>query len=141
FHRTWTRPRTWLKAWSSAHGGATASVRGRGPRCGGVTWEIPRLRPHRRRWRRTVAQCARRPHSTREPREPFMTVHHPAWVAHRAVAAALTVLLHVLILAALLHVTTRALPPPPPAQWFQARPQRPPHPADPVVSLDLAPHL
>jgi len=38
-----------------------------------------------------------------------MNLHPGAWVSHRAVAAALTVLLHALFFAALLHVSTRAV--------------------------------
>jgi hypothetical protein len=73
------------------------------------------------------------------PVKPFMNVHHGAWVAHRVVAAALTVLLHVLIIAALLHVTTRALPPSPPAAWVQATAERLRDAGDRLVSVDLLP--
>jgi len=68
-----------------------------------------------------------------------MNVQRSAWVSHRAVAAALTVLLHVLIIAVLLHVTTRALPPPPPSAWVEARAERLRDAGDRLVGVDILP--
>jgi len=70
---------------------------------------------------------------------PSMNVHHGAWVSHRAVAAALTVLLHVLIIAALLHVSARVVTPPPPAAWLEARAERLRDAGDRLVSVDILP--
>jgi hypothetical protein len=70
-----------------------------------------------------------------------MNLHHGARLSHRAVAAALTVLLHVLLVAALLHVTSRAVTPPPPALWFEVSAERLRDAGDRVVSVDIRPEL
>jgi hypothetical protein len=70
-----------------------------------------------------------------------MKLRHDLRVSHRAVAAALTVLLHVLIFAALLHVTTRAVAPPPPSAWFETSAERLRDAGDRVVSVDIVSEL
>jgi hypothetical protein len=61
------------------------------------------------------------------------------WTSHRVVAAALTLLLHALVLAALLHVSTRALAPPPRSAWFEVSAERLRDAGDRIVSVDLLP--
>ena len=68
-----------------------------------------------------------------------MNPHPGAWVSHRAVAAALTLLLHVLFFAALLRVSTRAVAPPPPLAWFEVSAERLRDAGDRLVSVDLLP--
>ena len=70
-----------------------------------------------------------------------MSLHRAVWVSHRAVAAALTVLLHVLVFAALLHVTTRVMTPPPPSAWLETSAERLRDAGDGVVGVDLLPEL
>lgn len=74
------------------------------------------------------------------PFKPFMNLHHVP-VSHRAVAAALTVLLHLLVFAALLRVTTRAAEPAPPSAWFEIGAERLRDAGDRLVSVDLVPDL
>ena len=62
-----------------------------------------------------------------------------AWKSHRAVAAALTVLVHALVFAALLHVGTRVAAPPSPSAWFEVSAERLRDAGDRVVSVDLLP--
>jgi hypothetical protein len=71
--------------------------------------------------------------------KPFVNLHLGDGIPHRAVAAALTVLLHVMIVAALLHVTTPALPPTPPSAWFEVSANRLRDAGDRIVSVALLP--
>ena len=68
-----------------------------------------------------------------------MTLHPRLWASHRSAAAALTVLLHLLLFAALLHVTTRAVAPPPATAWFETRAERLRDGGDRIVSVDVLP--
>ena len=70
-----------------------------------------------------------------------MSLRPGAWVSHRAVAAALTVLLHALVFAALLHVSTRAVVPPPPSAWFEVSAERLRDAGERVVAVELVPEI
>ena len=60
-------------------------------------------------------------------------------VVPRAVAATLTVLLHLLILFALLRVTASAVKPPSPPAWHEAAVDRLHEAAEQIVSVDIGP--
>ena len=62
-------------------------------------------------------------------------------VVPRAVAATLTVLLHLLILFALLRVTASAVKPPPPPTWQQAMVDKLYEAGEQIVSVDIRPGL
>ena len=62
-------------------------------------------------------------------------------VVPRAVAATLTVLLHLLVLFALLRVTARAVKPPPVPTWQQAMVDRLYETGAQIVSVDIRPGL
>ena len=70
-----------------------------------------------------------------------MNLRHRVRVSHRAVAAVLTGLLHALIVAALLHVTTRAVAPAPASAWFEVSAERLRDAGDRLVSVDIRPEL
>lgn len=70
-----------------------------------------------------------------------MNVRHGFRLWHRAVAAALTVLAHALVFAALLYGTTRAVVPPPPSAAFAVSAERLRDAGDRLVSVDIRPGL
>ena len=62
-------------------------------------------------------------------------------VVHRAVAATLTVLLHLLILFALLRVTSSVVKPPPPPTWQETTVDKLYETGEQFISVDIRPGL